>query len=124
MKNYIFLKITCHFFGIGPILAITMVYVATFFNFRPLLGLGVIIFFLSFYLKNMAKKITKGLLGELAKDDRVNFTVLAKATKLFSSIFLKNIYYYDDLEKDLKQNLRKKNKWQGLVSTEYLYDCV
>ena len=122
MKKYLILKAICNFFVICPILGIAIIYIAVVFFNPKLLVFGIIILSLSFFLNNIARKRAKKLLCDLVKDNSVNFTLLAKATKLFSSVFLDNVHYYDDLEKDLKQNLQKKNKWQGLVSTENLYD--
>lgn len=122
MKKYILLTTICHFFAICPVLAIATIYAVVSFGFYNV-PLGILIVILSFTLlfKRLVKKFALKLLNELGNDESVNFTVLAKSTKLFCSFFLKTSDY-DDLDKNLKANLRKKNKWQGLVSTENIYD--
>ena len=122
MKKYILLTTICIFYAIVPVLVIATIYVAVSFRFENI-TLGILITTLSFPLLFRKKVRETGLklLSDLGNDESVNFTMLAKSTKLFSRIFLNN-EDYDDLDKNLKSNLRKKNKWQGLASTENLYD--
>ncbi len=78
-----------------------------------------------FLFKKNFEQVSKKQIIELGKSENISFGALVKITKLHIRIFVSRYddgHDFDMLDKDLKVGLRKKNKWQGLVSTANLYD--